>query len=119
MKSLLLALSLCFISAASYANSGDATWKSSNTATVDTLKSLCGFGPAKALFHGVCVNDLGGSGLISVFNSRGVASLPVALIRSSAAVTSGCQFFDVQLSSGLTYSTSVANDNITFMYNCY
>lgn len=118
MKRLLTAAVILFLgSVACYANSSDATWKSSNTATTDTLRSICG--QNRALLHGVCVNDIGtAGGSVAIFNTRGTNTLPVALMRSTAAITSGCQFFDVQLSSGLTYSNS-SNDNITLMYQCY
>lgn len=118
MRTLFLLGALLFVATASHANSADATWVSSNTATADTAKTLCGQ-TRKALFHGICVNDVGGSGLITLSNSRVGTASPFAVIRSSYIVTSGCQFFDVQLSSGLTYTTSVANDNVTFLFNCY
>lgn len=103
-------------------------WLSSNTATADTTKNLCtavnylvgtttitvgGHG----VFHGVCVNDAGSTGTISVFNSSGTSTSPIAVIRATSTV-SACKYYDVQISSGLTYTTSAPNDT-TFLYQCY
>jgi len=103
-------------------------WLSSHTATADTTQILC---PSRtfvlgtstitegghAILHGVCVNDAN-SGTISIYNSSSTAVNAVAVIRSTTAATSGCQFFDVQMSSGLVYTTSQPND-VTFLYGCF
>lgn len=112
MKKVWLVPAILFMASALYAAS---VWKSSTTASADTTKRLCTGN--KAILHGVCVND-GPSGLVTVYDSSATATSPIAVIRSSSAVTAGCLFYDVQTSSGLTYTTSAAG-NVTFLYGCY
>jgi uncharacterized protein YfiM (DUF2279 family) len=115
-KLMILTISLFMASALMAANTG--IWRSSHTATADTTKNLCGQTSGRAMLHGVCVNDVpGASGTVTLYDSRAAASGAIAVIRSTAAYTSGCQFFDVAVSSGLSYTNSTTND-ITILYNC-
>lgn len=111
MKKILVAATALFFASIAYAVPG--VWVSSNTATADTNKNLCG--NSKALFHGVCVNQENG-GTVSIFDARGNAVNPIAVIVSSSAV-GNCLFYDVKVSSGLTYAKTTTT-NATFLYQC-
>lgn len=105
-------------------------WISSHTATADTTKILCQSNTfvvagstftngGKGILHSVCVNDASaGSGTVTIYNSSSTAVNPVAIIRSTSAVSSGCNMYDVYMSSGLVYTNSATND-VTITYECY
>lgn len=115
MKRLLLVLvSVSFMSVSAFAVSE--VWTSSHTATVDSNKNLCG--NAKATLHSVCVGRSDG-GTITLSDTRGTftSTSTIAVLISTATNVSGCVEFDVKVSSGLTYSTTGAQDT-TFMYQC-
>lgn len=109
MKTLILTLGLSFFTSVLWA---DKVWKSSNTATADTTKSLCGTG--RGIIHGARVNT-GAAGTLTIYNSRASATLPVAAINTAALASLD---FDVLLSSGVTYTNS-ATANVTLLYDCY
>lgn len=118
MKRFFAVASLLLVSGSLYAVG--AVWSSSHTATADSGKSLCGVNnKRRALLHAVCVND-GPSGTITLFDSVAttLSTSTIAVIRSTSAVSAGCSTFDIATSSGLTYTTSAAND-VTFSYSCY
>ncbi len=127
MKKLLLA-SILFLS--SYAMAiNTAVWRSSHTTTADTTQKLCSgstyllgtstltYGNLGVL-HGVCVNDAPAVGTIAVYDSSSTAVNAFAVMRSTTVANGPCSFFDVQVSSGLVYTTSAAND-VTFLYQCF
>lgn len=118
MKRFLAVASLLMLSGSLYAIGS--VWSSSHTATADSAKSLCGVNnKRRAQLHTVCVND-GPSGTISLFDSVAttLSTSTIAVIRSTSAVNMGCLTYDINTSSGLTYTTSAAND-VTFSYSCY
>ena len=101
-------------------------WLSSNTATADTTKNLC---PGQtyvvqgstytsgnhAVFHGACINTPV-AGTLTIYNSSATATAPIAAISTSTGMP--CSLYDVQVSSGLTYTNS-ATANVTILYQCY
>ena len=105
-------------------------WLSSNTATADTTKNLCPGIPYSVasssyttntytsgnhgIVHGVCINT-GAAGTLTVYNSSATATSPIAAMNTAAAAP--CSFFDVAVSSGLTYTNS-ATANVTILYQC-
>lgn len=104
-------------------------WTSSHTTTADTTQILCKGSTylvgtstvtvgERAIFHGVCANDVPAFGTVTVYNSSSTATNAFAVLRSSTIANGPCAYFDVQLSSGLVYTTSAAND-VTFLYQCY
>lgn len=118
MKKIVLLLALISLFQAScFAIRAD-VWISSNTATADTTKALCNNTfPSSwphAILHGICVNT-GSAGTFTLYNSSASAIQPIAAIDTTAK---GCQNYDVQLSSGLTYTNS-ATANVTVLYQCY
>jgi hypothetical protein len=96
-----------------------AVWTSSYTATADTGQALCTQENTSrhGILHAVCVTDAN-SGLFTVYNASSTAVNPVTVIRSTAALVSGCMNFDIQMSSGIVYSNSTAS-KVTVLYNCY
>lgn len=105
-------------------------WRASHTATADTTQILCRgtqylvagstiTNGNLGILHGVCVNDAGAvSGAITIYDSSSTATNAFAVLRATAAVNQGCMFYDVQVSSGLVYTTGAAND-VTFLYTCF
>lgn len=93
-------------------------WSSSNTATADTTQALCTktflSSWPHGIVHGLCVNT-GAAGTYTIFNSSAAAIQPLAAIDTTAK---GCQYYDVQMSSGVTYTNS-ATANVTLLYSCY
>jgi len=102
-------------------------WLSSNTATADTTQNLCkgqnflvgtstvtegGHG----ILHGVCINSGAPNGTFTVYNSSGTASNPIAAVQTSTMTS--CNFYDVLVSTGLTYSNS-STANVSILYQCY
>ena len=118
MKKLIIALGMlaCIPSIAS----AGPPWVSSNTATAETAQALCRQSGTtrRGVLHGVCVNRMLAGGSITVYNSSSTAVNPVAVILSTQAATTGCSYYDIYMSTGITYTTSAAND-VTFMYECY
>lgn len=114
MKRILILLSLMLSVSMAYAVD---IWKSTNTATADTTKSLCNnyTNPTRGrgMVHNVCVNT-GAAGSFSVFNASAAAVNPVAVIDTTAK---GCTEYDVFLTSGVTYTNS-ATANVTMTYSC-
>lgn len=98
----------------------DDTWRSSHTVTADTLKSLCGTNNRnRGRIHAVRVGH-GTSGVITLYNSQAVASNVFQVIYATSVVNAGnVMEYDVNLSSGLTYTTSVAGPSVNILYNCY
>jgi hypothetical protein len=106
-------------------------WLSSNTQTADTTKNLCPGIPYTVasssftsvtytsgnhgIFHGACVNNGVAAGLLTVYNSSATATVPIATIATSTAMP--CSFYDVAVSSGLTYTNSTTA-NVTILYQC-
>lgn len=102
-------------------------WLSSNTAAADTTLNLCvgknylvgtttitegGHG----IFHGLCINSGVLGGVATIYNSSGSATNPIAAVATTTMTP--CSFFDVSVSSGLTYSNSTTA-NLTILYQCY
>lgn len=124
-KLLFIALSIFGIASLGLAV-GNSVWISSNTATADTTKNLC---PGQTyviqgstvtegnhgVFHGACINA-GATGTLTIYNSSATANIPIAAITTSTAMP--CSLYDVQTSSGLTYTNS-ATANVTILYQCY
>jgi hypothetical protein len=129
MKKILLFASLMGLPAVGFCVAQ--IWTSSHTATADTTKPLCisstyivgtstNTSGGRGILHGVCVNDSGpAAGTVAIYNSSSTAVNPVAIIRSTSAVTSGCAFYDVQMSSGIVYTNSTAGNDVTILYECY
>ena len=120
MKKLLL-LSL-ILSVVPLAQAGP-PWISSNTAVaVDVVQPLCTQARTSrhGMFHGICVNSVNASsGTISIFNSSSTAVSPVAVTLATQTVAgSACRYFDVYMSSGISWSVTGIND-VTAMYECY
>jgi hypothetical protein len=92
-------------------------WKSSTTATADTTKALCNPRTQGAILHGVCISKAD-AGTFTIYDSSATANFPIAVIQSTSAAQSGCLFYDVKVSSGLTYTNSVAGTNATILYGC-
>lgn len=115
-KLLVLAVSILSLSAQAFAK-GD-VWNYSNSTGIQATIAPCvpNFfsGQPHAIFHNVCVNT-GAAGSFTVYNSSGTTANPVALIDTTAK---GCSTYDVQLSSGITFSNS-ATANVTITYQCY
>lgn len=114
MKRLLALIVGLFISTTLYAT--QEVWKSSHTATVEANVNLCG--QAKGLIHSVCVGRSDG-GTITLLDTRATftSTSTISVLISTATNVSGCVDFDVKTSSGLTYTTTGAQD-VTFMYLC-
>ena len=95
-------------------------WISSYTATADTTQPLCTqVGKTRrGIFHGVCVSNPISGGTITIYNSSSTAVNTVAVILSTQAAHGGCNYYDIFMSTGITYTTSQANAT-TFMYECY
>lgn len=104
-------------------------WKASHTVTADTTQNLCAgktyilntstvsYGNT-GIVHGVCVNDAGaGSGTFTLYDSSASANNAFAVIRATSAINMGCLYYDVQTSSGITYTNSATND-VTILYMC-
>jgi hypothetical protein len=116
MRYIFIVIALFSLSSFSLA-SGDAVWRSSHTATIDTAQTPCPV-TKKALLHAVCINNADGAGVITLYDARASATNSFAVIRATAAVAAGCSAYDVQLSSGFTYSKT-AVDDVTFTFGCY
>lgn len=113
---LLLTLTLLLSSPAVFAVGS--VWTSSHTATADSLQSLCGKNNRRrALLHTVCINDAP-AGTVTLFDGVLMATNTIAVIRSTSAVNGGCFLYDVQTTSGVTYTTSQPMD-VTFSFSCY
>lgn len=126
MKKLII-LSTLFL--ASFVMAYSPVWKSSHTTTADTTQKLCSgstylLGTSTntygnlGIIHGVCVNSAVSGGTISVYDSSSTATNAIAIMLSTATANSGCFYYDVQVSSGLVYTTSQPNDT-TFLYTCF
>jgi hypothetical protein len=95
-------------------------WISSNTATADSFLNLCepsgGSGSSiRCMFHGICINT-SSPGNLAIYNSSGVVSNIIATVSTSSAVP--CNFYDVDVSSGLTYNKTGTAD-VTILFNRY
>ena len=92
---------------------------SSHTATADTTKALCNqtFTSSwpRGLLHTVCVNTGASTSSFTIYNSSASAVNPIAIVDST---TKGCQTYDIQLSSGISYTNSSTAD-VTISYLCY
>lgn len=118
MKRIILTISLFALPGLLFAV--PAVWRSSHTTTADTTQKLCNQTGSvrRGILHGVCVNTAVSGGSITVYNSSSTAVNAVAVLASTATLVSGCQFYDISMSSGIVYTTSQPNDT-TFLYDCY
>jgi hypothetical protein len=102
-------------------------WLSSNVPTAVSTTTLCtptnyvvsgttytegGHG----VLHGVCVNTAA-AGNVQVFNSSATAANSITGLYSTATQVP-CNFYDVGISSGLSYDKNGTAD-ITILYQCY
>ena len=97
-------------------------WKSSFTATNDTaLKIPCNTVEPKAgcKFHGVIVSSAGVASTLTIYDSSATAINPIAVINTSVGtvVPTGQLFYDLYVSSGLSYTTVGATPaKVTILY---
>ena len=111
----LVALSLTSVSMAFFP-----VWLSSHTETADTTQNLCkpqtSGQVAHADFHGVCIDSAtAAASTFIVYAASGSAN---NMIVDIDATKGGCYYYDVEVSSGLTYSNS-STAHATVLYQCY
>jgi hypothetical protein len=98
-------------------------WFSSHTETADTTQNLCkgtsysgGFYGNHGNFHAVCIDSATvAASTFIVYNSSGAAS---NMLVDMDATKAGCNYYDIAISSGLTYSNS-STAHVTILYQCY
>lgn len=116
MKKLFLAALFLGLSSVLYATPN--VWVSSHTATADTTKVLCPNYPnatdGRGIIHGLCVNT-GTAGTYTLYNSSAAAVNTIAAISTAST---GCLYYDIAVSSGITYTNSATAD-VTLLYGCY
>lgn len=92
---------------------GNDIYISSKTATVDSAKTLCS-GNKRGFLHMVCMNKFSLGATMAINNNAGAN--PVAFISAPNYAT--CLSYDVEVSSGLAYTT-VGIADWTILYNCH
>lgn len=128
MKKLIFAVAIiCGIGTAKLWAVSDNVWVSSNVAVNISTTTLCqpfiyyvngstftvgGHG----VFHGVCINT-SAAGNVQVFNSSATAVNSITGLLSTGT-QEPCNFYDVNVSSGLSYNKNGTAD-ISILYSCY
>jgi hypothetical protein len=127
MKKLIFTLAFIFGMGIKAWAVADNVWLSSNTAVNNSTTTLCGtinylVGTSTytqvlhGVLHGVCINTAA-AGNIQIFNSSATAVNSVTGVLSTAT-QEPCNFYDVAMSSGITYNKNGTAD-ISILYSCY
>lgn len=93
-------------------------WISSNTATTDSMKVLCG-GGQKAILHGVCSNYPVASSTMTFANSSyTITGVSIIKVSSLNVSHTECFYYDASFPGGLIYDKYLEGD-VTILYACY
>jgi hypothetical protein len=114
MKKLLFSLlALVGLSAFSHADI-QGVYKSSFTQTDESLALVAPTTGTPLSLHGIIVSSASAAGgLLTVYDSSRTATSPIARI---GLTTVGAYYFDVKISSGLTYTTATNTQGVTILY---
>lgn len=114
MKKLLFSLlALVGLSTFSHADI-QGVYKSSFTQTDESLRIMRPATGTPLSLHGIIVSSASAvGGLITVYDSSGTATNTIARV---SLVNLGAYYFDVKISSGLTYTTSTNSMGVTILY---
>jgi hypothetical protein len=112
MKLLLAVLAVLSLTgtASAFDEVSGAIHRSSFTTTADTL--LVVPNTPRALVA-VVVSSPTVGGILTVYNSSGTATNPIGIVSLATIQTAR---YDVRISSGLTYTTNMANGGVTIIY---
>ena len=115
MKKLILFAGLLFAPIFAFAVSPQ-VWKSSNTATNDGNKMLCG---SRAILHGICTNFGVASSSTTFYNSSWtVTGVSRVVGPVTTLVADQCKYYDTIFPNGLLYQkTNTAN--VAILYECF
>lgn len=117
MKKLILIVGILFAGVISYA--AEAVYRSSTTATADTLGILCGGSRGRGFVYSVAVSSSSGTaGLLSVFNSSFTATANTVQIGPIDTRTITQYEYRAGFPAGLSY-TKTGTAVATIIYDCY
>lgn len=101
---------------ATKADAAGSLYRSSWTATADTLTPICS-GGQKAILHTICLNKTAVGSTMTVGNSSFTLTGTTFGVLDGAS-TPRCEIFDIYLTKGLIYTTASTGD-WTITYDCY